>query len=242
MAEERYTTISGASDFSDKNELKQFVPTLFIGLGGTGKDILMRFRKKLNDEYGMPNEKFAKFLVLDTDDQTDVPNEENEEAFRPVGLRPHEGEFIKCTIEPNAFRDIVSKLRDEHDRRYIDWLHPQIEQLVEPTELSQGQRKLAGIARALVVKPRIVCLDEPAAGLDTRESEELGGRLRRLADEGQAMLLVDHDMGLVLSVCDRIVVLDEGSVIATGPPADIRDDRRVIAAYLGERATAGGAS
>jgi branched-chain amino acid transport system ATP-binding protein len=102
-----------------------------------------------------------------------------------------------------------------------------------PTELSQGQRKLAGIARALVAKPRIVCLDEPAAGLDTRESEELGGRLRRLADEGQAMLLVDHDMGLVLGICDEVVVLEFGKVIASGAPDVVRSDPQVIGAYLG---------
>jgi branched-chain amino acid transport system ATP-binding protein len=102
-----------------------------------------------------------------------------------------------------------------------------------PTELSQGQRKLAGIARALVAEPRIVCLDEPAAGLDTRESEELGVRLRRLADEGQSMLLVDHDMGLVLGICDEVVVLEFGEVIARGAPDVVRADPQVIGAYLG---------
>ena len=105
-----------------------------------------------------------------------------------------------------------------------------------PTELSQGQRKLAGIARALVVKPRVVCLDEPAAGLDTRESQELGVRLRRLADEGQAMLLVDHDMGLVLGICDDVVVLEFGKVIARGAPDTVRADPQVIGAYLGSAA------
>jgi branched-chain amino acid transport system ATP-binding protein len=105
-----------------------------------------------------------------------------------------------------------------------------------PTELSQGQRKLVGIARALVAKPRLVCLDEPAAGLDTNESEELGRRLRRLVDDGQAMLLVDHDMGLVLGICDEVVVLEFGRVIARGAPDVVRRDRQVIAAYLGRAA------
>jgi branched-chain amino acid transport system ATP-binding protein len=105
-----------------------------------------------------------------------------------------------------------------------------------PTELSQGQRKLAGIARALVVEPRVVCLDEPAAGLDTRESGELGARLRRLADEGQSMLLVDHDMGLVLGICDEVVVLEFGKVIARGAPDVVRADPQVIGAYLGSAA------
>jgi branched-chain amino acid transport system ATP-binding protein len=102
-----------------------------------------------------------------------------------------------------------------------------------PTELSQGQRKLAGIARALVAKPRVLCLDEPAAGLDTHESEELGRRLRQLADAGQAMLLVDHDMGLVLGICDEVTVLEFGKVIAHGPADVVRRDEAVITAYLG---------
>ncbi len=105
-----------------------------------------------------------------------------------------------------------------------------------PTDLSQGQRKLVGIARALVAKPRLVLLDEPAAGLDTGESEELGRRLRRLADTGQSMLLVDHDMGLVLGICDEVVVLEFGEVIARGEPSVVRRDERVIAAYLGSAA------
>jgi branched-chain amino acid transport system ATP-binding protein len=106
----------------------------------------------------------------------------------------------------------------------------------QPTELSQGERKLVGIARALVARPRLVCLDEPAAGLDTRESEELGRRLRRLADDGQTMLLIDHDMGLVLGICDEVVVLEFGRVIARGAPDVVRRDERVIAAYLGQAA------
>jgi branched-chain amino acid transport system ATP-binding protein len=106
-----------------------------------------------------------------------------------------------------------------------------------PSEISQGQRKLVGIARALVAKPRVMCLDEPAAGLDTNESEELGRRLRGLADSGPSMLLVDHDMGLVLGICDEVVVLEFGKVIASGPAEVVRRDPQVIAAYLGGAAS-----
>ena len=106
-----------------------------------------------------------------------------------------------------------------------------------PAQLSSGQRKLVGVARALAAKPKLLCLDEPAAGLDTRESTELGARLRALADEGQSMLLIEHDMSLVLGICDRVVVLEFGTVIAEGPPEQVRADPRVVAAYLGDGAT-----
>jgi branched-chain amino acid transport system ATP-binding protein len=104
------------------------------------------------------------------------------------------------------------------------------------TDLPQGKRKLVGVARALAARPRLLCLDEPAAGLDVAESADLGRHLRAVVDAGTATLLIDHDMGLVLSVCDHVVVLNFGKVIAQGPPGIVRGDPDVVAAYLGSAA------
>ena len=100
-------------------------------------------------------------------------------------------------------------------------------------ELSQGERQLVSIARACVAEPSVLLLDEPAAGLGTNESAWLGERIRDLRSSGTAILLVDHDVALVLRVCDHVYVLDFGAVIAEGAPDTIRSNRAVADAYLG---------
>jgi ABC-type branched-subunit amino acid transport system ATPase component/branched-subunit amino acid ABC-type transport system permease component len=104
----------------------------------------------------------------------------------------------------------------------------------KPADLAFGRRRLVGIARAVAYMPRVLLLDEPASGLDESESKELATLLRRLADEwGFAILLIEHDMSVVLSISDRVVALDFGKKIAEGSAQQIRSDPAVIGAYLG---------
>jgi len=159
--------------------------------------------------------------------------------------------FDDLTVEENLLvasqrMGVLKALRDlllpvgSHPRDDVDWalglcgLTDVADRM--PTELSHGRRKLVGVARALAQRPRLVLMDEPAAGLDTDESAELGDHLRALPEAGVTVLLVDHDMGLVLGVCDEIVVIDFGKVIARGTPEQIRNDEAVLAAYLGSHA------
>jgi branched-chain amino acid transport system ATP-binding protein len=121
---------------------------------------------------------------------------------------------------------------------------PKIDQLVETVGLERyvdqradsvptGVARLLEMARALAIEPELLLLDEPSSGLDEAETEGFGVLLTQLARDGRAILMVEHDMDLVMGVCDVIHVLEFGKVIASGTPAEIRANRTVQAAYLG---------
>lgn len=99
--------------------------------------------------------------------------------------------------------------------------------------LSYGQQRRLEIARALATEPRLLLLDEPSAGMNTRETEELMDMIVRIRSRGVTILLIEHDMNLVMGICEKIMVLDHGKKIAEGTPAEIRNNEEVIEAYLG---------
>jgi branched-chain amino acid transport system ATP-binding protein len=157
------------------------------------------------------------------------------ELFDDLTIR----ENVAVAAEPSALaaaRDIVSRpgVRNERVEEALALFGLEEQGDAMPSDLPQGERKLVGVARAYAASPRLLCLDEPAAGLDTIESEALGRHLRDIVDRGTAMLLVDHDMGLVLTISDYVVVLEFGRVIAQGPPDAVRANPNVVTAYLGK--------
>jgi branched-chain amino acid transport system ATP-binding protein len=97
-----------------------------------------------------------------------------------------------------------------------------------------GGQKLLEVVRALMSQPRLLLLDEPAAGLNDAETAELAELLRAVRDAGISVVVVEHNMSLVMGVADQVIVLDAGSVVASGSPREIQQDARVIAAYVGQ--------
>jgi ABC-type branched-subunit amino acid transport system ATPase component len=151
----------------------------------------------------------------------------HENVFVAPRRRRASGDDGPAGIDPDRLLDLLQIREVEHR---------------QVKELSQGQRQLVSIARSLAANPALVLLDEPAAGLDNSESSWLGDRLRDLRAAGITIVLVDHDMSLVLGVCDVIQVLDLGQLIASGTPEEVRGDAAVAAAYLGSTHAAGVAS
>ena len=154
------------------------------------------------------------------------------------------GENLAVTLDRAAASDVLRDLFRPYRRSDADEVAAVLGLLGladradrSPGDLSLGEQKLVGVARSLASAPELIMLDEPAAGLDSTESKHFGDRLLDVADSGVAVILIDHDMGLVLEVCDYIYVLDFGRLIAEGTADDIRRDPVVITAYLGAEVT-----
>jgi branched-chain amino acid transport system ATP-binding protein len=125
----------------------------------------------------------------------------------------------ELTARANGFLDLVGLSRFRYDAA---------------TNLPMGAQKLLEVSRALMARPRMLLLDEPAAGLNDSETAELASLLRAVRDSGVAVMVVEHNMSLVMGVADRVMVLDAGILVAEGSPQEIRQNARVIEAYVGQ--------
>ncbi|MBJ6723942.1 ABC transporter ATP-binding protein [Geomesophilobacter sediminis] len=141
--------------------------------------------------------------------------------------------FLACSLRMPWQMSEERRIRE----KALEWLDfvgiPDLAD-VEAGALPFGKGRLLEIARAMALEPKILLMDEPAAGLNSRETAELAELIKKIRDLGVTVALVEHDMDLVMDICDQIVVLNLGTMLAQGTPREIQENPEVIAAYLGE--------
>ncbi len=220
--------------------------TGIIGPNGAGKTTLFNIATGIypptegavllegKDISALPPEKRARLGLVRTFQNIELFGKMTVLENVMVGLHTQ----TKSGIFACAFR-MPWQLREERSireraKRWLDFVGIAELAGVEAGKLSFGKGRLLEIARALALDPKLLLMDEPAAGLNSKETQELAKLIKSIRDRGVTVALVEHDMDLVMEICDSLVVLNLGSMLAEGTPKEIQDNPAVVTAYLGE--------
>ena len=208
--------------------------TCLLGPNGAGKSTLMmsvagilkpkRGHIKFCDEDitgKSPADIVSRGLALVPENRLVFPALDVRENLMAGAFRRRDHALIRADID--AMFDRFPRLRERHNQ--------------PAGTLSGGEQQMLAVARALMSRPKLLLMDEPAAGMNAEEIDDLNQRIRQLKNAGKTILLIEHHMELVMDVCDRIAVLNFGQKIAEGTPSEVQDDPHVQGAYLGDDST-----
>lgn len=228
----------------DHLEVQRGVITALIGPNGAGKTTLFNLLTNFDapdhgtrifngtDIGDVPAHKIANYGMVRTFQLTKALSKLTALENMKLGATHQQGEHLWASVFPFLWRAQERKIEAEADelltRFKLDHMRDQF-----AGTFSGGQRKLLEMARALMVKPKMVMLDEPMAGVNPALTQSLLEHIVGLRDSGMSVLFVEHDMDMVQSIADWVIVMAEGRVIAEGPPASIASNQAVIDAYLG---------
>jgi branched-chain amino acid transport system ATP-binding protein len=225
-------------------EVQRGVITALIGPNGAGKttffNLLTNFDEPDTGEAvfegkslkGVPAYKVANLGMVRTFQLTKALSKMTVLENMKLGATGQSGESIFKAIFPFLWRDQDRKIEEEADVLLARFKMDKMRDEFAGT-LSGGQRKLLEMARALMVKPEIVMLDEPMAGVNPALKQSLLDHIKGLRAQGMTVLFVEHDMDMVQDISDWVIVMAEGRIIAEGPPKSISDNEAVVSAYLG---------
>ena len=186
------------------------------------------------DVSGLPPERLARLGLVRTFQNIELFGGMTVHENVMVGMHTKSSSGLLACALKMPWTIVEERLIRENSMKWLEFTG--ISDLAEVTagNLPFGKGRLLEIARALAVEPQIILMDEPAAGLNSQETLGLSQLILRIRETGIAVVLVEHDMELVMDICDRIVVLNLGKKLAEGTPREIQDNHEVIAAYLGE--------